>query len=414
MRIIEPHHLRTVSYQPGRQKRKLPVIPVLLIVILLVGVALGVARYRMPLPQPQFTETKQQYSKKETNITWPTGSNAAVGAVGVGIIAVSDKEEKAAPTASVAKVVTALAVLDKKPLKLTEQGETITLTAEDEALYQKYIAQDGSVTAVAAGATLTEYQALQSLLLPSSNNMAETLTNWAFGSQQDYIQYANTYVERLGMTKTRIADASGFSAETVSTPSDLVRLGLEAIKNPVLAEIVNQKQADVPVAGTITNTNRLLGQTGINGIKTGNTDEAGGCYLASTTQQYENGKTATIVTAVMAAPTLTDAMNQTKPLIAQVKTGFGDTVIVTAGQQFGVLKTAWGAQTAVVAQKDVTVFGWPNNIPQTNVTSDIKTLGKGAAAGKVTVRFGEDTAVVDLKQDNGLAQPGFWWRLRRN
>jgi D-alanyl-D-alanine carboxypeptidase (penicillin-binding protein 5/6) len=44
---------------------------------------------------------------------------------------------------------------------------------------------------VQLGEELSEYQALQALLLPSANNIAETLARWAFGSIDAYNAYAN-------------------------------------------------------------------------------------------------------------------------------------------------------------------------------------------------------------------------------
>ncbi len=413
MRVIEPHQLRRTPRRSVKQRFKRLVVPVLLVAILLSALALGSWRYHQPLPAFTFTETEQHYSQKEHSFTWPEQGQSAVGAVGFGVLGVSSQDTKPMPTASLAKIITALVILDKKPLQLDEQGETITLTIEDEEIYHRYLAEDGSVSAVTAGEALTQYQALQALLLPSSNNMAETLTNWAFGSQTDYIRYANDYVKKLGLTQTTVADSSGFSAQTVSTPHDLVFIGIAALQNPVIAQIVQQEQADVPLAGTIYNTNRLLGQSGINGIKTGNTNEAGGCYLVSAVQHYDNGQSVTTVAAIMGTPTLTDAMNQSKPLLAQTRDGFGDTVVATAGQQFGSVKTAWGSQAAVVVKKDVSLFGWKDGAPMVSSKLESKAFAKGARLGEAEITFGTAKASVELVQNDGLAPPTAQWRLFR-
>ena len=61
----------------------------------------------------------------------------------------------------------------------------------------------------------------------------------------------------------------------VSTPTDLLKLGMVAMQNAVFAEIVAMGQASLPVAGTVYNVNRLLGTDGILGIKTGSGFDAG-------------------------------------------------------------------------------------------------------------------------------------------
>jgi hypothetical protein len=62
-----------------------------------------------------------------------------------------------------------------------------------------------------------------------------------------------------------------------------------------------QGEAVVPVAGTIRNTNTLLGQDGIAGLKTGSTQAAGGCILIAAWQQ-ESGRGTLIVAAVFGQP----------------------------------------------------------------------------------------------------------------
>ena len=54
---------------------------------------------------------------------------------------------------------------------------------------------------------------------------------------------------------------------------------MAAMQVPALAAIAGMPTAVVPVAGVIRNTNTLLGQDGIVGLKTGSTQAAGGCPL---------------------------------------------------------------------------------------------------------------------------------------
>src|SRR5207245_1841316 len=119
-------------------------------------------------------------------ITWPAYGQAGIGAAGYGLLSVAGAQT-AAPIASVAKVMTALAVLSQKPLELNQQGPTITITEEDVASYENYVTQGGSVVRVDSGEQISEYQALQAMLIPSANNMAFTLSRWAFGSTDNYL-----------------------------------------------------------------------------------------------------------------------------------------------------------------------------------------------------------------------------------
>jgi D-alanyl-D-alanine carboxypeptidase (penicillin-binding protein 5/6) len=107
----------------------------------------------------------------------------------------------------------------------------------------------------------------------------------------------NAAARRLGMTATSYTDASGLDSATTSTAADQVRLGAAAMGVPTLAAITATPTAVVPVAGTIRNTNTLLGQDGIVGLKTGSTQAAGGCILIAARQG-----TTLIVAAVFGQP----------------------------------------------------------------------------------------------------------------
>src|SRR6202022_3063452 len=120
-----------------------------------------------------------------------------------------------------------------------------------------------------AGETLTELEALEALLIPSANNIAETLARWDAGTVAAFVTKMNQHAADLHLAHTTFADPAGVSLQTVSTPSDLLLLGMAAMKDGVLAQIVGLPQATLPVAGTVYNVNAALGQSGIIGIKTG-------------------------------------------------------------------------------------------------------------------------------------------------
>jgi serine-type D-Ala-D-Ala carboxypeptidase (penicillin-binding protein 5/6) len=133
----------------------------------------------------------------------------------------------------------------------------------------------------AAGETITERQALEALLLPSADNMAWILARWDAGSQAAFAARMNAAARSLAMTGTSYTDPSGLDPCTTSTAADQVRLGIAAMQVPALAAITAESTAVVPVAGVVRNTNALLGQDGIVGLKTGSTQAAGGCLLVA-------------------------------------------------------------------------------------------------------------------------------------
>jgi D-alanyl-D-alanine carboxypeptidase (penicillin-binding protein 5/6) len=231
---------------------------------------------------------------------WPAFGQAAFVEAGQSRIQAGPNQHAGA-IASVAKVMTAYLVLRDHPLRLAQDGPTITLTDADVADTDRRRGQEESVVPVAAGEQLTERQALQALLLPSANNIAEVLARWDAGSASRFVARMNATARSLGMTQTRYTDPSGYDDATVSTAADQVRIVDRAMRLPVFASIVATTSATLPVVGTVHNTNRLLGQNGFVGVKTGSDAAAGGCF-AFRVIRWIDGKRTTITGVVLGQP----------------------------------------------------------------------------------------------------------------
>ncbi|HZQ80784.1 MAG TPA: hypothetical protein VFB25_02285 [Gaiellaceae bacterium] len=230
---------------------------------------------------------------------WPAHGQAAIQIGRARIQAGPDQH--AAPIASVAKVMTAYVVLRDHPLAPGDGGPTITLTADDVADTDRRRRQEESIVPIAAGEELTERQALQALLLPSANNIAAVLARWDAGSESRFVARMNATARALRMTHTRYTDPSGYDDRTVSTAADQLRLAERAMRLPVFAGIVAAPTATLPVAGTVRNTNSLLGHGGFVGVKTGSTAAAGGCFAFRAIRRI-HGERTTITGVVLGQP----------------------------------------------------------------------------------------------------------------
>jgi serine-type D-Ala-D-Ala carboxypeptidase (penicillin-binding protein 5/6) len=399
-------------------KRKRSRSPRGIIPMLAFAICLGAAvLYGRPLPAlaSQPTGSSPEIGAKAANVAWPTFGQSAIGVKGYGALA-SSGPQKPMPTASVAKLMTALVVLEKKPLKPGEQGPMLTVTKDDLAIYDWYFSRDGSLTAVQEGEKISQYDVLEAVLLASANNMSDMLATWAFGSVENYNDYANKFAQSHGMLNTTIADASGFSPHTVSTADDLVQLGSLALQNPVIAEIVAKREAQVPVAGTIYNVNGLLGRDGINGLKAGSTDQAGGVFVISADRTLSNGQTATVIAAVMDGDNLVQAMLASVPLLDAAVANLKPETVAKKGQVFGSYDVPWsGSKVNVVASRDVSLLTWQGADPKS--ATSLKSLhgahSKGAEAGTTRFISGDRTIKVPLELEAGINPPTAWWRISR-
>jgi len=211
-------------------------------------------------------------------LAWPRAGEAAVQVEGIGGVA-SSGARTPVPIASVAKVMTAYLTLREHPLGPGQEGFTMTITAADVAEQEQRAALLESTLPVKAGEQLTERQALQALLLPSANNIAALLAMHDAGTVAAFVSRMNATAHELGMRSTTYTDPSGFEDTTVSTAVDQLKLARAAMREQAFAAIVAEPAAELPLVGTITNYDSLLGSDGYAGIKTGSDRAAGGCFM---------------------------------------------------------------------------------------------------------------------------------------
>ena len=266
----------------------------LIVVVAVMGAALA---FRLPASSSSTTASP---TEALPSTVWPAYGQAAFVQTGQSRVQAGPNQHPAA-IASVAKVMTAYLVLRDHPLSPGQDGPTITLSDADVVDTDRRRRQEESVVPIAAGEQLTERQALQALLLPSANNIAVVLARWDGGSADRFVARMNATARSLGMTRTRYTDPSGYDAATVSTAADQVRIVDRAMRLPAFASIVATPSATLPVAGTVHNTDALLGHDGFVGVKTGSDDAAGGCF-AFRAIRWIDGKRTAITGVVLGQP----------------------------------------------------------------------------------------------------------------
>ena len=296
--------------------RWIRVVGLLVVVVAIAGVlGFQLGGSSSPTATSAVEVSRNERSKALPSSVWPPYGQAAVQ-IGQSQVKAGPNQH-AAPIASVAKVMTAYLVLRDHPLRLGQDGPTITLTDADVADTDRRLGQQESVVSVVAGERLTERQALQALLLPSANNIAAVLARWDTGSADRFVARMNATARSLGMTHTRYTDPSGYDDATVSTAADQVRLVDRAMRLPVFASIVATPSAMLPVAGTVHTTNRLLGYDGFVGVKTGSTAAAGGCF-AFRAIRWIDGRRTTITGVVLGQPGLATAFAAAAAMVDRI------------------------------------------------------------------------------------------------
>ena len=334
----------------------------------------------------------------------------AVGAVGFdGLLAASEDQSPMA-IASITKIVTALVILEAKPLAPGEEGPGIEYTQADVDLYWEVVADGGSVAPVSAGTTLSERQSLAALLLASGNNYAESLAVWAYGSMDAFLAAARAWLDEHGLESTRLVDSSGMSNDNVSTPEELVELGEIALADPTVSELVAMPSMDLPVIGVVKNSNKLLGSHGVDGIKTGTTDDAANLLFSA---DYPVGSsTVTIVGVLLGGENHTVLDEAIAALLDSIAPGFHEVPVFEAGRVVAEYATPWGATARARTADAASVVVWSDTPVTVEVQAEPVTLaGQGEKVGTAVVRAGSREVSVELVLDGALEDPGAWWRL---
>ncbi|WP_349899341.1 D-alanyl-D-alanine carboxypeptidase family protein [Parafrigoribacterium soli] len=316
------------------------------------------------------------------------------------------------PIASISKLITSLVILDAKPLAMGRPGPTITFSKSDAKLYDKYYVQQASIEPMDAGTSMSEQDALETILVASACNYAEVLSTWAYGSQSRFLAAAKAWLAKNGLTGTRMVEPTGLDALNVSTPSDLIALGKIALANPVVAAIVGSASVTVPNVGFLSNNNRLVGSNGVTGIKTGTLAEAGGCLLFSAVVNADGIGQLTVIGVVLGAASHESINADVGSFIKSIKAGFHTINLTVGGDDYGTYTTPWNSKAKLLAGNSASVLVWSN----TKVTSTIKTTTvtearDGAKVGAVTFVAGSSTITVPLVLEGSISPPSAWWRL---
>jgi serine-type D-Ala-D-Ala carboxypeptidase (penicillin-binding protein 5/6) len=149
-----------------------------------------------------------------------------------------------------------------------------------------------------AGEKMTFENLLYAMLLPSANDAALVIAQNYPGEEISFIEAMNKKSKELKLFNTHYADSSGLLDDgDYTTPFDMARLSSFAVQNLMLKKIVGTKQKTIwdatgALVYPLTNLNKLLGIDGVNGVKTGYTEEAGQVLVTS---KDEKGKTIIII-----------------------------------------------------------------------------------------------------------------------
>ncbi|MFE3499970.1 D-alanyl-D-alanine carboxypeptidase family protein [Kitasatospora sp. NPDC059160] len=383
---------------------------------------LVVGQLLRPLPDPKLRMTTAgsfSFAGDQLDLAWPAKGQSAAEVVGVGSLGTSGQEAPAS-IASVTKVMNAYLILQKFPLKKGESGPKIKV--DKQAAQESGNADESRVTLV-ENQELTEYQALELLMLPSANNVARLLARFHSGSEDAFVKQMNDTAAKFGMTNTTYADPAGYNADTKSTAKDQLKLAEQVMQDDIFRQIVSTPDTTFNNV-KISNTNNLINpKTGVIGVKTGSSTPAGGCLMWAAYKEIGGVKRLILGVTLGQQATSPNPGDGILPTVLKVsgkqiqaaQNGLTGQTVVKKGDVVASVDDGLGGKVSVVATNDLVVPGFPGVTG--TVTLDPSALGHNEKAGKevgtLRVGAGDSRTEVRVALQSDLNPPSIESRLLR-
>jgi len=189
-----------------------------------------------------------------------------------------------------AHVVRAPASLVKMMLEtlILEDVAQGVLALEDSVFVSKHAVEVGGARiGLVAGERVPLGTLLESIAVVSANDCAIAAAEHAAGSEEKFVERMNARAAALGCESTKFVNCHGLDypgyPESESTASDLSKIARGLIEQPDALSIASlhetTRRKDALLSKT---TNELLGtMEGVDGLKTGLTAKAGGCFCGT-------------------------------------------------------------------------------------------------------------------------------------
>ena len=222
------------------------------------------------------------------------------------------------------------------------------LHLDDEAtISERAWHMGGSRTFAKVGSQMRIDDLLQGMIVQSGNDAAVALAERVGGTENAFVQIMNQYAQKLGMTESHFVDASGLTADKnhYMTAHDLGLLS-RAILNefPEYMHYFSQKTF---VWNKISQGNRndlLYTDPSVDGLKTGDTDDAGYCLVATATRGDLR-----LIAVVMGTKTRPERGRYAESLLNYGSNFFETRKLYAAGAPVSDLKVWKGAAPSVPA-----------------------------------------------------------------
>lgn len=202
-----------------------------------------------------------------------------------GEILVEQNADQPLPPASLTKMLTAYIVSDEISRGKLKESDSVLIT--DDAWIRGGAKSGSSTMFLDPRTRVSVIDLLKGVIIQSGNDASIALAQHLAGSEDAFADVMNQYAQLLGMQNSNFVNATGWPAEGhVTTARDMAILARAVINDhPEHYELYAQKYFSYNDINQ-PNRNRLLHRDpSVDGLKTGHTEDAGYCLVASAEKQ---------------------------------------------------------------------------------------------------------------------------------
>jgi len=261
-----------------------------------------------------------------------------------GDVILEKDSEKPIPPASMSKLMTLYVLFDK--IKDEEISLDDTLSVSEKA-WKK----GGSKMFVKVGTDVKVRDLIQGIVVQSGNDACIVVAEGLAGSEDSFADAMNEKAEEIGLENSTFANATGWPDENHRMSlRDLLKLSTLIMEEyPDFYKYFAQKKFTYNKI-TQRNRNKLLGKHGVDGLKTGHTQEAGYGLVASA---INDGRRITAVVSGLGSEGA--RATETERLLRYGFKNFKNIDIAEKGQTLAHAKTWYGTEDSVtlVAGDDI-------------------------------------------------------------
>jgi len=322
-------------------------------------------------------------------------------------LAALDKDQRMEP-ASLTKIMTAHVVFEELAQGNLKLEDMVTVS-------EKAWREPGSRMFIEVDTRVSVEDLLRGLIIQSGNDAAVALAEHIAGSEDAFANLMNEHGARMGLTGTHFTNATGLpDPDHYTTPSDIAKITIATIRDyPEYYRLYAEKEFTFNNIRQHNRNNLLWRDDSVDGVKTGHTDSAGYCLVASAEREGMR-----LISVVMGTDSSKARLKHSQALLNYGFRFYETHPVYRAGEPLAQARVWMGEQETVPlgVKQDLFVTIPRNRFDKLAARSELAPgieapLDKGQILGEAIIELdGETVARAPLVALTDMPEGGLWRR----